>query len=145
MTRNSSAGRDALDRLAAALVQDTIDTPDADILAEFREAGGNPEQHAAAMRDLFEKTVLRSNKRRLEAAKAKAAAERAGHRAPSAPVDIAEARRRLRGVLDAPDVAQALTMAARKENELSDADVLGMLEDLRELGLLPDDTEDERR
>ena len=33
-----------------------------------------------------------------------------------------------------------LTLAARNENELSDADVLGMLQDLEELGIIrPDD------
>jgi hypothetical protein len=37
-----------------------------------------------------------------------------------------------------PDVK--LTLAARNENELSDADVLGMLQDLEELGIVaPDD------
>jgi len=143
MTQSSRAGRDALDRLAAALVQDTIEASDADILAEFREATGDPEQFAATMRDLFEKAALRANKRRLETARAKVAAEHGGRRALTAPPDIAEARRRLRALLDVPGVAQALTLAARKENELSDADVLGMLEDLRELGVLPDDAEDQ--
>jgi hypothetical protein len=38
-----------------------------------------------------------------------------------------------------PGFAQKLTLAARKENEMSDTDVLGMLDDLRELGVLPED------
>ena len=40
-----------------------------------------------------------------------------------------------------PDVK--VTIAARNENELSDADVLGMLQDLKELGVVePDDESD---
>jgi len=145
MTQNSRAGRDALDRLAAALVQDTIEASDAEILAEFREDGGDPEHYAVSMRDLFERIVLWANKRRLDAARAEVAAGRGGRRTLMAPLNIAEARLRLRAVLGVPGVAQVLTFAARKENELSDADVLGMLEDLRELGVLPDDAEDQGR
>ena len=42
----------------------------------------------------------------------------------------------MRAVLTMPNVPETLTLAARKESELSDADVAGMIEDLRELGLL---------
>ncbi|NTF47034.1 hypothetical protein G6L77_01850 [Agrobacterium rhizogenes] len=56
---------------------------------------------------------------------------------------MAAARARLRAVVDTPGLPQKVTLAARKENELSDADILGMLEDLRELGVLPpDDNQD---
>jgi hypothetical protein len=58
-------------------------------------------------------------------------------------IDITEARRRLRRVLDTPANNQPVTIAARKESELSDADVLGMLDDLKELGVIaPDDDKD---
>ena len=49
------------------------------------------------------------------------------------------ARARLRAIVDTPGLPQKVTLAARKENELSDADILGMLEDLQELGILPRD------
>jgi hypothetical protein len=32
-----------------------------------------------------------------------------------------------------------MTLAARNEEELSDEDILGIIEDLRELGALPDE------
>ena len=53
---------------------------------------------------------------------------------------MANARERLRRVLASCPPDMKLTLAARNENELSDADVLGMLQDLEELGIIrPDD------
>jgi hypothetical protein len=45
----------ALDRLADALVEDILSASDEDILAEFRESGGDSERNATDMRALFEK------------------------------------------------------------------------------------------
>ncbi|KSV72248.1 hypothetical protein N183_27145 [Sinorhizobium sp. Sb3] len=144
MTGKGKRERVALDRLADVLVDDILSTSDEDILAEFKEAGCDPNQNAAEMRALFEKSVLASNKKRLAVAKAAATANR---RSPTAsvamPIDMAAARARLRAVVDRPGLPQKVTLAARKENELSDADILGMLEDLLELGILPpDDSQD---
>jgi hypothetical protein len=124
--------RDALDRLVDALVDDVLRAPDEEILAE----DGDPELHDTQMRALFERSVITVNKRRLADAKAGVAADRrTTGRTPS--VDITEARKRLRDVLDTSGAPDRLTLAARKESELSDRDVVGMLDDLRELGLLP--------
>lgn len=140
MTGKGKKERVALDRLADVLVYDILSASDEDILAEFREACGDPNQNAAEMRVLFEKSVLASNKKRLVAAKAAAAANRRSSTTSAAtPIDMAAARARLRAVVDTPGLPQKVTLAARKENELSDADILGMLEDLRELGVLPPD------
>lgn len=140
MTGKGKKERVALDRLADVLVDDILSASDEDILAEFREACGDPNQNAAEMRALFEKSVLASNKKRLVAAKAAAAANRRSSTTSAAtPIDMAAARARLRAVVDTPGLPQKVTLAARKENELSDADILGMLEDLRELGVLPPD------
>lgn len=142
MTGPKHPERDALDRLADALVEDILSTPDEDILAEFREQGGDAARAAADMRALFETSVIAANKRRLVAAKAGAAASRRS--APSAfalraPIDIAEARRRLHDALQNPQSGARLTLAARKESELSDDDIRGMIEDLEDLGILPPD------
>jgi len=132
--------RAALDRLADLLVDDILTMSDEDILAEYRETHGDPVHNAALMQAIFEKSVLVSNKKRLAAAKAGAVENR---RPPivsvATLVDINAARARLRGVIDTPGLPQKVTLATRKENELSDADVLGMLDDLRELGILPSD------
>jgi hypothetical protein len=138
MTREDRKERKALNHLADALVDDILCASDEEILAEFQEAHGDPDRHAAEMRHLFEKTVIAANKRRLAAAKAGAAASRRGGGASATPIDIAQARRRLRAVLEAPN-GPKVTLAARKESELTDADILGMVEDLRELGVIPPD------
>lgn len=129
---------DALDRLAAALVDDVLATSDAEILAEFRADGADPEQLAAEMRALFDRSVMASNKGRLQAARAGVARAKSSERSSIA-VDMNKARERLQSVLKTLPEAQRLTLAARKESELSDADVVGLLEDLRELGVrIPD-------
>ncbi|MFO1126616.1 MAG: hypothetical protein U1E25_15970 [Methylocystis sp.] len=138
MTGDNRKERSALDRLSDLLVEDILNASDEDILSELRERNIDAAQNAAAIRALFEKSVIAMNKQRLAAARAGVAADRRSRgRASSPPVDIEEARRLLRGVLDAPSRGQPVTLAARKEAELSDADVLSMLENMRELGVLP--------
>jgi hypothetical protein len=138
MTRNNKKERDALLRLADLLAEDILNTPDDEILAEFR-ANGDPDQNAAATRALFEKTVIAMNKQRLAAARAAVANNRrAGGQSSPASVDIAEARRLLHRV-QASSVDRPVTLAARKETELSDADVLSIVANLKELGVIPPD------
>lgn len=143
MTGNPKTARSALDRLADALVEDILNTSDEDILAEFQESHGDPERHAADMRALFEKSLIAANKQRLAAAKAGVAAIRRTTSALAPTVDMAKARARLRAVLDSPGFPHTLTLAARKESELSDSDILGMLDDLRELGVLPSEDDED--
>jgi hypothetical protein len=137
MTGSDSKEQRALDRLADAIVRDILEATDEDILAEFTEGYRDPEKNAADMRALFEKAVLITNKRRLKAAQAAVVVNARREHSGSA-IDIDKARQRLRRIVasaaDAP-----LTLAARKESELSDSDVLGMLDDLRELGIGLDD------
>lgn len=47
-----------LDRLADALIEDILQIPDEEILAEFTESHGDPAKNAIDMRALFEKVVL---------------------------------------------------------------------------------------
>ena len=88
------------------------------------------------MRALFEKSVLIANKDRLRAAQAGLAASRAGSPDVSSVVSMEDARKRLRRALASCPPEVKLTLAARNQAELSDADVLGMLEDLEELGIV---------
>lgn len=142
MTGGNKNASDALDRLAAALVDDVLSISDADILAEFKADGGDPEQHASEMRALFERSVLASNKSKLTAARIGVARAKSSDHSSNS-VDMTKARERLHGVLKTLPDAQRLTLAARKESELSDADVVGLLEDLRDLGVpFPDDDTD---
>jgi hypothetical protein len=140
MTGENDRAARPLDRLADALVEDILNLPDEQVLTEFREDGGDPERHAAEMRAMFEQSVLAANKARMAAAKAGAAASRRASRGLTAPVvEIAHARALLRSLIARQGSSPKLTLAARKESELSDSDVLGILEELAELGLLDED------
>lgn len=142
MTGKRSEERKALDRLTEALVDDLLNTPDSEVLAEFRADGGDPDRSAAEVAALFECTLLKANKARLAAAKADAAASK-GNVATTAPIEMDAARRRLRAILASPKLAGALTLAARKETDLSDADVVALLVDLDDLGVVPPDDADD--
>lgn len=137
MTAGNDKGRNPLICLADSLADDIMKASDEDILEEFRETSGDPVSHAAEMRAFVEKAIIAANKSRLIAARAGVAAERKPLRSFTLPVDIAEARRRLRSIGKIPNVQQPVTLAARNETELSDADVLAMYEDMVELGVLP--------
>lgn len=145
MSGKKNPEREGLDRLADALIDDILNASDEEILEEFREDGGDPEQHAAEMLALFERSVAIANKRRLAEAKAAAAVDRttAANRHSAVPIDIEEARRRLRAVRNNSNAPEKLTLAARNESELSDNDIVGLMEDLFDLGaILPGDGND---
>ncbi|WJR74931.1 hypothetical protein [Bradyrhizobium sp. NP1] len=131
---NKKAG---LDRLKQAMVDDILNASDEEILAQFTEDFGSPEANAARMRARFEGAVLLVNKDRLRAARA-GAAER-GLFEPVPAIPIAEARERLREVMAAHANDTTFTLAARKESELTDADVMELLAAINELGLLKRD------
>ncbi len=98
------------------------------------------------MRAHFERSIIIANKGKLKAAKAGVAQSVALVIGPAPPIDIHKARAILRRLMAQPDATAHLTMAARKESELSDADVVGLLADLRALGVaIPDDKEDGTR
>jgi ParB-like chromosome segregation protein Spo0J len=134
MTDTDKKARESLGRLVDVLVEDVLAASDDEILAEFAEMHGDLAKNSAEMRALFEKSVLKANKDRLREAKAGLAASRAAA-PPSKIVSMENVRERLRRTLASCPPNVKLTLAARNENELSDADVLGMLEDLEELGI----------
>jgi hypothetical protein len=140
MNAPEDPGRTALRRLAQALVDDIMETSDEELLAEFRATEGDPARHAAAMRAQFERTVLTSRKHLLKAAQAGVAADRSSS-ARGKVISLRDAKERLRQTLAACPPDLKLTLAARNEDELSDADVRGMLEDLAELGITLRDDE----
>ena len=138
MTVDDKKERSTLERLVDLSVEDILDASDAEILAEFKQTHGDPAKNAADMRALFEKSLLVMNKSKLKAARYGLAASKVGQ--PNARVlNISDARERLRRTLAACPPEMKLTLAARKESELSDGDVVGMLQDFEELGVLPPD------
>lgn len=134
----------ALDRVARALVEDILDTPDAALLTEIREDGGDLALEVAHLKDVYAKALTASGKSRLAAAKAAVAKDRAIQQpARVTKLDPAEARARLEAALRRdPETRNKLTLAARKGEGLSGADVQSMLEDLEALGILPPEDEE---
>jgi hypothetical protein len=126
--------RTPLDRLKRALVDDVLQATDLEILDEFSELHGSPDANAIQMGALFERAVLIVNKQRLAAARAGVVDAKGTETA--APLAIAEARAVLHHALAAHANDDRFTLAARKETELSDSDVLDMLQAMKELGLL---------
>ena len=138
MTKDKESRLRALDRLADAFVDDILNASPEEIQAEFQEDHGGAEGHVIVMRALIEKSVAKANKRRLATAKAGVASSRSASKKATDPIDANEARRQLRAVTSEQD----LTLAARKESEQSDEDLLSMIDDLRELGALPTNDND---
>ena len=138
MTGSKQSDRKSMENLSKLLAEDIMSTSDEDLLAEFSECGGDPNAEAKRLRALFEASIVKANKSRLASARAGAMANRNASRFRTA-CTPQNARQRLRSILGQPGIPSRLTLAARKENELSDADVLGMLEDLQDLGFLPDE------
>jgi hypothetical protein len=137
MNGKQSEEREALLRLADAMAEDAMTASDADIAAEAREDGEDLHAVAAKMLALFDRAESEAGKSRMAAARRELDAQRR-----SAPrvlrLDPATARARLQRALEqSPETAKKLTLAARKGEDISDEDVLAMLEDLEELGIIP--------
>jgi len=138
MTGKARNYRNELDRIADALIEDILATPDEEIIAEAREDYGDPGRVADEVRAVYERAGLVVGKGKLQAAKAAMASARAScSHGPLGFVDIASARHFLaRIAANDPDIDQRITLAARNLDDLSDNDVIGMINDLRELGVL---------
>ena len=146
MTENKIKNRLALDRLAKSLVDDILEMTDEELLTEIKSDGQNPKEIAQSTRNIFDRAVTSCGKARLAIAKKAVLSE---HRQNLSFVrsDPSIARQKLEEVLTKhPEMREKLTLAARKGKGLSDNDVLGILEDLEELGVISpierqDDTE----
>ena len=136
MTGKNGNAQEELNRLADALVEDILSAPSDELLEELREDGHDPQRIATELRGLFRKSLLAAKKRKLSDAKAGVAAVRQADQVGGGGVvvDISAARARLQSLIERHQ--GQLTLAARNEGELSDADVLGMLKNFAELGLI---------
>ncbi|MGH9389593.1 MAG: hypothetical protein ACRD1Z_08250 [Vicinamibacteria bacterium] len=123
-----------------ALAESVAEAPDADILAEAREAGEDPGRTAARVRKLLARAATDYEQRRLREAQ-KNYDERVGalrarpYALPRAPED----RRKLFDLVmsQKPKIGAALLTAQHREfKDLTDADIQSFLEQLAALGVL---------
>ena len=137
--------REMLDHLADVLVEDILNTSDKEILSEAAEDYGSPTTEAKRVRDILIKAQTQAAKKRLLVARS--AVNQHNKEPQKAKVIFLrplQARRTLATVLQKhSESTQEFSLAARKGKDLSDADVLSMLEDLRELGLYDPETDTE--
>jgi hypothetical protein len=132
---NTKLTHDLTARLVDSLVEDMLGLSDAELADEIRERGEEPAAVAARALAVFEKAVRAQGRRRLSAARAAVDADAARPR-NVVRLDPGVARDRLdRLMRQYPETAKKLTLAARKGEGLSDADVLGLLANLEELGI----------
>lgn len=137
MTTGKETKRAQLDRLVTAFVDDVLNANDAEILAEAKEDGIDPAATVSHVKHLFSKAVVDAGRARLTGAKVAAESYRRSVETTNVKVlDASTARARLDSILKHhPEAREKLTLAARKGEGLSDADVRGMLEDLDQLGI----------
>ena len=133
MTGTKNNERQPLGRLVDALVEDILAASDEDILAEESDSSADIATTVANMKALFEKSILLANKHKMQRAQLGAAARHTS----VAPMkwEAAPAREWLRSLGASHPANVSLTLAARNERELSDEDIMGILQDLEELGI----------
>ena len=126
MTKRAKSDRAALERLADALVEDILETGDADLLAEAETDGA---AGAAKARAAFRRAAALSSRLAAHAGALRRGAADVRALAPDA------ARRRLEEfIAGGPEAVDELAAAARKVGGLSDEDVYGVLEQLQKRG-----------
>jgi hypothetical protein len=124
--------REELDRLASAMVDDLLATPDEQLLAELGEA--DVEAILAAGRDILARARRKAGKASLAQARKHIALEAtkpSGNRRRLAP-DVA--RRRLSGIVANASADSRITLAARTGKGVPDEDLDGLVEDADDLG-----------
>ena len=134
MTGDQKKERNALDRLADALVDDILNASDEEVLAEAEEDGIDPAKLAGHLREVFERAATEVGKAKLAAARRGAAnVRRSGARVVR--IDPADARLRYDAMIaQDPKLTEKLTLAARKDEGQSERDIDSAIEDLAELG-----------
>jgi 6-pyruvoyl-tetrahydropterin synthase len=137
--------QEMLESLSDALVKDILNAYDDEILSEVSEEFGTSKAEADHVRELFERAQAMVAKKRLKAAREAIEKQKiTPQRVKVIPLNPLEARRKLEALLNEyPEATRDFTLAARKGKDLSDADILSMLEDLQELGLYNPETESE--
>jgi choline dehydrogenase-like flavoprotein len=134
-----------LEHLTDALVEDILKATDEEILSETEEDAGSAVAEASRVREIMKTAQNLAAKNRLTAARAAVDRQK---KDPSLrkviSLNPSQARRALASVLQKhPESTQEFTLAARKGKDLSDSDVLSMLEDLQDLGLYDPEADNE--
>ena len=124
--------RKELDRLASALVDDLLATPDEELLSELGEA--DAEANLAAGRNILASARRRAGKATLAQARKQIAREATKPRGNRRRLGAEVARKRLSGIVANASVESRVTLAARAGKGVPDEDLDGLVEDADDLG-----------
>jgi hypothetical protein len=131
--------RRQLERLAEALAEDVLETPDEEFLVETKERGETLNELARRGQDAVLRGIAESKRRKLAAARSDYKAAAGGGRSNVVALPIGDKRRILAQVAaNDPGLRAKLTLAARsaEAGEISENDLDSLLEDLRDLGVI---------
>lgn len=122
-----------IENLTETLVQDLLQATDDQILEEAAQDGTDINAAVALVRSSFEKARFEVSKSILKCKNRNTA----DYRTQSSRVDMAMARKKvIDAILANPDFNSGFTLAARSGKGIPDDDVIGLYEDMVDLGLI---------
>ena len=124
--------REQLNRLSDELIDNIINTPDAEILKEVEEDYGDPSFVANRVREMLKKSRIRAGKNRLQSAREGLKRSENKHQKRDGDTSISK-EELFKFLRESPEFEDKLTLAARNGKEISEEDAKGILEDLEEL------------
>lgn len=126
--------------LADELVADLLQLSDAELVAEVKAEGLDPEKEAARVRESVRIAIMGRGKARLTAARSALEAARASSAGARRPLSVQDRRSVLaRFANDDEKLRQRLTMAARNGEGITDQEIDAILNDLRDIGAIDDE------
>jgi hypothetical protein len=132
-----------LTSLLDAIEESILQTPDEEIIKETQLEGEDPDKVAGHVNQLIASHVKNYRQKKLRGAKEgyRQSFSEASRRFKPIPKSPSERRALLTSIMNArSDVPAEITVAWRQGQYISDDDVIGLLEDLAQLGFLEEDT-----
>lgn len=120
------------------MVDDVLEASDEDILQEASEENVDVKACTQKVHTLIQEAVFEHNKFKLEEAKRQVQENKTQNKERLSIVGI-ERKREIFRNLSSNDNEGSFTMAARKEEDLSDHDIESALQDMLELGVIDED------
>lgn len=120
--------------VANTLADDILNLSDEELLQEAQDEFEDVASLISSARDAINSAILKSNKSRLSAAKEQLEQKRKGTNQNNVLTFTLNDKRAL--IHQAKESVHSLTLAARNEEEMSESDINGVLQDLVDLGVM---------
>lgn len=123
--------------VANTLADDILNLSDEELLKEAQDEFDDVASEISSARDAINSAILNSNKSRLSAAKEQLEQKRKATNKNNILTFTLNDKRSL--IHQAKESVHSLTLAARNEEEMSESDINGVLQDLIDLGVIDED------